>query len=59
MTPYLFHLLSRHQRLDEALRSERARPAPRLPRLLRLVRSIELVKRRLARSMAGAGPAYG
>jgi len=51
VTNRFFHLLSRLQRLDEALRLERYRPAPDVTRLWKLALMKGRIKGRLARLM--------
>ena len=51
MTNRFFHLLSRLQRLDEALRLERYRQAPDVTRLWKLALMKGRIKGRLARLM--------
>jgi hypothetical protein len=51
MNDRIFRLLSKHQRLDEALRAEQARRLPDFTRLQRLKRMKLAVKDRLAALM--------
>ncbi len=53
MNDRFFHLLSRHQRLDEALRAEQRRMLPDVSRLQQLRRMRQRIKDRLARIMGG------
>ena len=53
MSDRFFHLLSRHQKLDEALRAERRRIVPDMARLQQLKRMKLRIKDRLARLMGG------
>jgi len=53
MNDRFFHLLSRHQKLDEALHAERSRSLPDPFRLQQLGRMRQRIKNRLARMMGG------
>ena len=53
MSERFFHLLSRHQKLDEALCAERRRIVPDMARLQQLKRMKLRIKDRLARLMGG------
>jgi hypothetical protein len=56
MSHYIFRLLSRHQQLDDALRSEQKRPWPDFARLQRLKRMKLAVKDRLSALIARRAP---
>jgi len=53
MNERFFHLLSKAQSLDEALRLEQSRRAPDTARLWQLARTKRRIKDRLARLMGG------
>ena len=57
MSHYIFRLLSRLQRLDDALRVEQTRRGPDLGRLQRLKQMKRAVKNRLSLHMTGLAPA--
>ena len=56
MSNYIFRLLSRHQRIDDALRVEQKRVWPDIAKLQRLKRMKLAVKDRLSALMAGPAP---
>lgn len=53
LSPKFFSLLRRHEMIDTALRSERARPAPDVLRVHKLARLRKTIKAQIAAAMRG------